>query len=255
VNKSVYRATKILEHVAFSKEPQSLADICNTSDLPKSSASDVIKTLIDCDYLRSADGNAKTYELSWKLFNIGTTLLGKTNLYKTAKHHLVKLLEETQQTIYLAIEDKGNILYVDKAELNAAYKMTCDVGDRNKMHCTGLGKALLAAYTKDRVAEIVKEHGLLEMTENTITTPDALEKELEISRTRGFALDLAESDDELVCVAVPVYDRTNLPVAAISISSLKYKVDDEKIQEFSRKITKTALAISADLGYSKDHLY
>lgn len=255
MSKSVYRASQILEHVAFSKEPQSLADICNVLELPKSSASDIIKTLVACDYLRIADGNAKTYELSWKLFNIGTMLLGKTDLYKTAKHHLVKLLEETQQTIYLAIEDKGKILYVEKAELNAAYKMTCDVGDRNNMHCTGLGKALLAAYKRDRVIEIVEEQGLPKVTENTITDLEELLEELDASRKRGYALDLSESDDELICVAVPVYDRTNLPVAAISISSLKYKVDEDKLREYSRKITKTGLAISADLGYSNDHLF
>jgi len=255
MNKSTYRAIKILEHVAFSKAPQSLADISNALDLPKSSASDVINTLVACDYLRIADENRKTYELSWKLFNISSSLLGKSNLYKTARRHLEKLLEETQQTVYLAIEDRGSVLYIDKTESQGAYKMAREIGDRSDMHCTGLGKALLAAYTKNRVVEIVKERGLNKLTENTITNIEELIKELDLTRKRGYAIDLGESDEELKCVAVPIYDKTNKPVAAISIASLKYKVDNEIMQKYSKMIIKSALDISRELGYLKDHIY
>ena len=255
MNKSAYRVAKILEQIAFSKEPQSLAEISKALDLPKSSTSDVINTLVECGYLCIADEHRKTYELSWKLFNIGSTLLGKTNLYKIARRHLEKLLEETRETVYLAIEDDGCILYIDKAETNNTYKLACEIGERIPMHCTGLGKALLAAYDEDKVRRIVDRKGLIRMTENTIISLDELMEQLEITRKRGYSVDIGESDEALNCVAAPIYDQANMPIAAISIASLKYNVNDEILKDYAEKVRKTALDISAALGYFKDDLY
>jgi len=93
------------------------------------------------------------------------------------------------------------------------------IGSRTLLHCTALGKGILSQESTGRVEEIIEQHGLPAITENTTTVREELFSELEEIRDRGFALDDQERIDGLRCVAVPITTDEGRRARAISVSA------------------------------------
>jgi DNA-binding IclR family transcriptional regulator len=123
------------------------------------------------------------------------------------------------------------------------------------MYCSGLGKALLAAYSAEKVRQIVDVDGFLPITENTVRNFTQLKEELDNTRKRGYAVDNREANTDLICVAAPLRDQSGQAMAAISIATPYFKMDDDHIERFGELIVATALAISRKLGYLGEKMY
>jgi DNA-binding IclR family transcriptional regulator len=144
------------------------------------------------------------------------------------------------------------VIYLEKlGGLHAIGIMSSRVGGRAPSHCTGLGKLLLAYEKPDSVAAYFKEHGLRRYTDTTITDLDALLCELEAVRGQGFAFDHGEHENEVRCVAAPVFNASGSAVAAISVSGPYARLDPlEGNQGMIEKVIRTANQISHQLGYT-----
>lgn len=255
MNKSAARAIDVLELLAKNKKSMTLTEIGNKLGLPKSSCFDIVYTLVERGVLEVDNEAMKTFRLGIKLFQLGSAVLTQTNLHSIAHPQLIRLSKETGETVYLAIEDKGEIVYLDKVESDEPVRSTLSVGSRSIMYVTGLGKALLAAYPDEQVNKIIDSGELITRTPYSIKTFEELQKDLENTRNRGYAIDDREGMEFLRCVAVPIRNYNNEPIAAISIAALDSRLPYEKIPEFGAKITETALGISHRLGYTGDKLY
>lgn len=255
-NKSAARAVEILEFVSRSEKPVSMADICRGLDIPKSSTFELVYTLIDKGFLEQADENLKTFKLGLKLFQVGVAFLTNTDLHTEARPVMENLMLVTGHTVLLAVENKGRIVYLDKIEPPAeVVRIEAKLGSSNPLHCTGLGKALLAAYSNARVKELVGDGRLIPKTLFSIQTYNELIKELDLIRERGYSIDDKESEVNVYCIGAPIYDRLNRPVAAISVRCLASAVDDEKVRKLSQLVTQSAMLISNKLGFLKPRLY
>jgi len=253
-NKSAARTIEILELLAFSNKPLTMAEIGRSLALPKSSCFEILHTLLEKDVIK-LDEKDKTFHLGIKLFQIGATVFSKTDLNNAARSSIIKLAKDTGETVYLAVEDKGEIVYLDKVESEEPIRSTLPIGSRNSMHITGLGKALLATYSFEKVKKLVGEGELLTKTKFSINHFNALEKDLEMTRQRGYAVDDREGTEYLRCLAAPILNYNGEAVAAISIAALDYRLTDENIPRFADKVVKAALEISKKLGYNGEKLY
>lgn len=255
LNKSASRAADILSLISAVKKSLTISEISHTLDIPKSSTSEILYTLVEKSFLEIDNIELKTFKLGIKIFEIGSSFLGKTNLHKLARPFLEELMNVSGETIFLGMENNGEIVYLDKVEGHSLIRSTCIIGGRNSMHYTGLGKALLAAYPIEKATEILANNPLEKKTKYTITNIEDLFKDLQNIRKRGYSIDNREGMEDLFCISAPIYDDLNKPIAAISISCLYLKMTDEKIEKFSRLITATALNISKHLGFTKEKLY
>jgi len=255
-NKSAARSVEILEYIAKSGKPVSLAEISRGLDIPKSSTFELIYTLIDKGFLEQADGNLKTFKLGLKLFQVGVAFLTNTNLHTEARPVMENLMLVTGHTVLLAVENQGKIVYLDKIEPpDELVRIEAKLGSSNPLHCTGLGKALLAAYSNDRVRQLIGSGRLIPKTLFSIQTYDGLIEELDRIRARGYSIDDKESETNVFCIGAPIYDRLDKPVAAISLRCLAASVDEDKVKKFSLMVTQSALLISNKLGFIKNRLY
>lgn len=257
LNKSASRAVDILTLLAQSSRPLTQLDISNELQIPKSSTFDLIYTLMEKGVIEFDNKDLKTFKLSMKLFEIGTTVLKKADLYEVSKPLIEALSEELRETIFLGIENRGEVVYLNRVERAVSSISTiAGIGMRRPVHCTGLGKAILATYPKDRVVRIWNMADRSEpYTANTILSCEKLLQDLEETRKRGYAIDNREREDEIFCVAVPIYGIGPTAVAAISVAALYLKMDESRIAEYSGKLIQTALTISRRLGYTKQYLY
>jgi DNA-binding IclR family transcriptional regulator len=117
------------------------------------------------------------------------------------------------------------------------------------VHCTSVGKAILAFLPPERAAEILRRVRFERMTTRTIATPEALRAELEKTRRRGYAVDDEELEEGLRCIAVPILDAQRLPVAAVSVSGPSFRVTAQKLPSIANHLLQCVRGISMDMGY------
>lgn len=256
INKSAARVVDVLQVLAQSDKALTQLEISQRLDIPKSSTYELLYTLLDKGILEFENENLKTFHLGIKLFEYGMRVLGKTNVHQVARPVLETLSEETGEIVFMAVENEGEIVYLDRIEKNITITRAANVGNRFSMHCTGLGKALLATYPETKVKAIWNKTNHHEVyTKNTILDYKSLINDLKKIRQRGYAIDNGEREEIIYCVAAPIYDFNDAVVCAISISTLYPTVTPQKKALYSQKIVETALTISKLLGFRGNTLY
>ena len=138
-------------------------------------------------------------------------------LLEVATPFMEDLYERTHELVNLALREGAEVVYVAKVTGHRGVRAPSRVGGRMPVHATALGKALLAhAPETDRIA--VLSGPLERCTARTITAPGRLRQQLDRIVEVGAAFEFEESAVGVVCVAAPVLDADDRPLAAISIS-------------------------------------
>jgi len=249
-NRTVKRALDILELVKNSDHPLCGKEIAQRMDMPQASAFDITKTLLMEGYLEYANPSSKSYVIGVKCFEIGSGYISHMDLVQIAQPYTEKLMRLSNSTSFLAGVYKNQIIYLNKTEAPTSVRTSAVLGSRRDLGNTGLGKAILACYPEERVAEIFRETRFTETTEHTIRTLDALRADLEKTRRRGYAIDDREGNIDVYCIAAPIRDHTGEPVAAVSVAMLYSMKTDELMGTLSRAISDSALEISRKIGYT-----
>lgn len=254
MNNSAKRVLEILELFAQSPVSMTVSEVASTLGYPKTSVFDIISILHERGFIRQDNARAKTYVIGVKAYQVGMSYLRHADLYSIVHPILADIRDRLGETCYFAIEEKGQIIYIDKLESSAPIRSSCNVGSNNLMHLTGLGKAILAAWPDEKVRGMFT--GALEVhTAATIADVDSLIEELHKTRIRGYALDLGEDNPYIRCTAAPIYDSRSNVAGAVSISMLDNRFTPAMQERAGEEITKAALCISQQLGYREKRLY
>lgn len=227
---------------------QGVSDIAARLRMHKSTVLRLLATLEHCGYVEQ-DLATRRYRLRLKLFELGSQVVGRTDLLKEARPVLERLNRECGEVVHLGVLDEGQVVYVEKVESTHTIRMYSRIGRRSPLHCTGVGKALLAFLPSEEIVRIIETKGLKGYTPNTITDRSALLRHLEDVRARGVAFDNEEHEPGIRCVAAPVWDRTGALVAAISVAGPSLRMTPERLEELARPVMEAALEISRRLGY------
>lgn len=254
MNHSAIRVLMALELFAEADTPLTISDVSARLQIPKTSAFDIVNILAERRYILRDNDRAKTYVIGPKAYQVGRAYLEKNDLYSLVHPSLVAMKEKIGETCYLAIEESGSLFYLDKVESDSPIRASRAVGSRNYLHCTGLGKAILAGYPAERVEKIIAQ-GLPYCTENTITTPSGLHGELERIRKRGYSIDNGEDNPYIRCVAAPIRNDSGEVIAAISISMLSAAFTEEHSADAVDIVCREALLLSHRIGYRGEKLY
>lgn len=254
MNNSAMRVLEILELFAETPEPLTISDISRRLGYPKTSVFDIVNILCERGFIKRDNDRAKTYVIGPKSYMVGMAYISRNDLYSISHPILTELQEKLGETCYLAVEQGGYIIYLDKVESSQPIRSTCRIGSKNPMYLTGLGKAILAGMDETRVREIAAM-GMEAHTDATITDVDSLLSELAAIRRRGVAYDMGEDHSYVRCAAAPVRGADGKIIAAISVSMLDAAFTPEMKHRASDAISEAALRISACLGYRGRSLY
>jgi len=231
--------------------PASLTELSEFIGLSKPSVYRLLCTLQEFR-LVSKDPHSGLYRPGAGLLELAHQGLERFELRSVAQPQLEKLWKDTNETVHLAILDEGEVVYLEKRESRQTIRMYSAVGRRAPAHCTGLGKAILAYLpSKDR-HDLLKRKGLRRYTDRTIISLSEFERECEEIRKRGYALDLGEHEEEIRCVAAPIFDHTGQPVAAVSIAIPAFRTDLDHLHVLGPKVQEAARSISRKMGCPKD---
>ena len=210
----------------------------------------ILDTLKHLGYVEQ-DPHTQKYQLGLKALELGMAKLHQMDLVREATPYLKELVDQCNETVHLGVLKEGEVLYLAKEESSQTIRMISYVGKRAPLHCTSLGKVLLAYLSEKERKKILGEKVLPRLTENTITDKSKLKKELDKVRKQGFALDLEEHEKDVCCIAAPIRNYQGKIIAAISISSPIYRIDIKKKNYLKKALIRISKKISERLGYNK----
>jgi IclR family transcriptional regulator, KDG regulon repressor len=246
---SVQRAINILNLFNTHNFELSNAEIARAMDLPKSTAAGLIQTL-EVNHLLEQNPANRKYRLGYKLVEYGSILLSTNDLRGSAQPYLKRLLDWCNESVNLAVWDDESVIYIERLFGTKLLGMRSEVGKREPVHSTALGKAILSCLSVAEQQEFVKKINLIPRTPRTLITEEALLADIRRSQERGFAIDDEENELGGRCVAAPILDISGRPVGAISISVPAQRLTDKDLPTFGRKVKESAQAVSLRMGYN-----
>jgi DNA-binding IclR family transcriptional regulator len=224
----------------------SLADLALGLRLSKSTVLRLVAPLREAR-LVDQDPESGRYRLGPQNALLGQVYLERLDLRRTAAPVLRQLAESAGETVHLVIFDPPEIVYIDKVESSQAVRMHSRIGSRQPAYCTAVGKSFLA-HSSDDVIQSVIAAGLPARTRSTITTAERLHAELAVVRQHGYAVDDIENEEDIRCVAAPVFDHGGSVTAAVSISGPSSRVTRDRVAAIGALLVGSAKALSERLG-------
>lgn len=242
----IERMMSLLDALAVSSEPASLKQLSLATDLHPSTAHRILAAMNAARFVERQD--AGTYRLGIRLLELGAIVKSRINLREVALPFMQELHEQIGEAINLGARHDDEIVYLERTSSGRSLvRVVYLVGGRAPLHLTSLGKLFLAADGLPKVRDYAKRTGLPGKTPRSLTSLEALEKELDKVRRHGIAYDDEEAELGLKCVAAPIYDDEGTIVAALSVSAPADRHDPE----WAAQVRKTADAVSHALGYTR----
>ncbi|OEU62666.1 MAG: IclR family transcriptional regulator [Desulfuromonadales bacterium C00003094] len=194
----------------------------------------------------------ENYRLGLKSLELGQTFIKKMGLLHQAKPVLEELVDESNETAYVAIFKDGYIVYLDVVETGLTVRVVSRVGTRLPSYCTAAGKVHLAYMSDEEIESYLPAQDLEAYTPHSITDREVLKKDLAKVAEQGYAFDIEELDIGVRCVAAPIRDYTRRIVGALSISGPATRFSDERLdEELVPLVTRAAEELSTRLGFHK----
>lgn len=243
---SLQRAFALLDHLAGSGKNTGITSISGHVGLHKSTCFGLLYTLqqLGC-VVQDAQGR---YSLGYKMYELGNAYLQGLDIRRVAAPYLYELMKLSTETVHLVVREGLHAVYIDKLEGPHAMSITSQIGGQAAMHCSGVGKSILAFMEPAEQDEVMKRP-MPALTPNTITTPKALRVVLESIRKNGYSLDEQEIEIGLCCVAAPIFGVGGKVVGGISISGPAIRLTDERKEVLIPRLLEATRAISRQLGH------
>ena len=215
--------------------------------MPKATVYRFLQTMKTLGYARQ-EIDSERYGLSMKVFELGAKALQYPDLVEICKPHMQRLSDSTGETVHLGMLIDSEIIYVHKVDSRHMLGMYSRVGRRAPLHCTAIGKVLMAWESPERRDTILKGCDFKRFREKTITTRADYDVELQRTLDQGFGQDREEFDDHIRCAAIPIFDRLNQPVAGMSVSFPSFRYDHEGEPKLVAELRNASRDISRQLG-------
>jgi len=213
--------------------------------LPQSSTSALLASLVANNLLRQ---NGSKYFLGLVFYEFGNKSVEQFNIRELAIDPLTKLRDKTQLACHLGVLDGNSAIYLAKVDSPNAIMVKSWLGKRLSLHCSGLGKVLLAWLPEKQIDLLLPDENLPAQTKTTITTRTRFKHELNKVRKNGWAFDNGEDFEGVTCIAVPVFDRQGNVVAAISTSGVVFQMPSDKIELFAKYAIEAAAILTQKIS-------
>ncbi len=254
---SPYPATQVAGTAAFSKfmhlmqlvadtpEPMTVAGLSRLSGYPRPTVHRTVAALL-AERLLVEDPRSGTLALGPRLIQLASRAWGRSEIRLAAVEELKRLRDITGETVHLAVPNGQHMVYIEKLESPSAVRMSSRIGTNVSMHSTSVGKAWMAMLD-----EAAREAVIASLPEpyqrympNTLADAQALRAQLAQVRQRGWSVDDEENEAGIYCFGAPVHGEGGVPVAAISVSTLRFRQKDDPERAYVAPLLEACRAIS-----------
>jgi DNA-binding IclR family transcriptional regulator len=244
------RAFAILDGLNQTSFGFTVQEVSERHKIPYSTAFYLLETMRECGYAERSD-DSKKYRLGYKVlsFRDGTAARYLLDLRAVARPLMEELTELTDLTSHLAILERDEAVYIEKAEPSGFIRINTWIGMRNSLSCTAVGKALMMHLEEAEVRKLCPPNSLIRRTPRSLTSQEMLLEDLKRSVERGYAIDDAEDEGEGRCLAAPVYNDQRKVIASLGLAGTLNQVDLSRVEAMGKLVKNYAGQISERLGY------
>ena len=244
---SVLKAIRVMRLFSATKPRLTLSEVSDELSIPKSTAHNLLNTLASEGCIEKIGRDQ--YALGTALLPLTQAIRVNVEIRDPAAPLLRQLADTSKDSAYLTVRDGDYALYIYAVESPQRLMARTAIGDRVHMHCTAVGKSILAYMEADEIAATIERVGLPSFTEATITDSIALAQNLKDIRQQGFAIDQGEHEDGVFCIGAPIFNSSGTVLGACSTSGLDPEITTERRAELAKLVVDTAQRISRHMGY------
>jgi len=242
---SLDRGLQLLEFVARTQQPASLADLTRELEIDRSNVYRLANTLVSRGFLTQLPGS-KEYVLGPAIGRLSSRFQWPKQI---AREQLLALAATTGETTHLAIQAGDQAFLLDHELCGQPVGVSASSGHCEPLHVTAVGKALIVDYDEAQLLTLFGGESLPRWTKRTILSVAELAKECRQCRERGFAVDDEEFHDRVCCIASPIRDASGAVVASIGISAPADRLPKRRWKGIGREVVAAAAEVSEKLGY------
>jgi DNA-binding IclR family transcriptional regulator len=241
------RVPFLLEQLARTQHPQTLAQLAQRLDLPKTTLMRILQSLVDSGLVVHTP-DEKGYVLGPRATRLALAVLRTPHFSRSSRAILAKIVDALGETCNLTALQGDQVHYLERVETHHLLRLQLDVGTSVPLHCTASGKLMLAFMDSAQRGQVLERIRLERHTPRTITDKAQFERELADIRQRGVGIDREEFVLGMVAVAVPVLDARQNMMAAIACHGPSARVSVEFLLDSVPVLQKAAIAMSQALG-------
>ena len=242
----IARAIQLLDLIV-SDGPCRFAELEEKSGLPKASLHRLLNELHE-QRLVQLDERLMTWAAGYRILELANRIWTRSDIRILARDQLIALNALSGETVQLAVLADTHVVVIDHVESTRSVRHSISVGSRAPVYCTGIGKVLLAWCDDARQRDIIGRISFARLTPNTITRQPLLERELNATSKRGYAIDAEEYFLGTRCIAAPVVDASGQAIAGISITAPTFRTDQEDLDAWRESLMSAAAEVSRRLA-------
>jgi len=246
ISATAVKALLVLDYMGEQRKPVTVHETAEGLGVDRATAYRMLMTLVHAGYVMR-DSVSKHYRLSFKVLSLARNLVSEDERSTKILACLRRISDLTGETVHYSALERDAAVLVFRAKGNQRVAVDFQIGDRSALHCTSIGKVLLA-YQDMRATEAIIANGLPKVAPKTITDPDELRRELVRVRAQGYAYDDLEFAPDMRCVAIPVFENGGTVPGGIAISGPSSRFDHEKLEILRDIAVREATTLSRSLG-------
>jgi DNA-binding IclR family transcriptional regulator len=214
----------LLQLVADTPQPMTVSELSKVSGYPRATVYRTVAALA-AERLLSEHPQTGALTLGPRLIQLASRSWGRSEVRLAAVEDLKRLRDVTGETVHLAVPNGTHMVYIEKLESPSAVQMNSRIGTNVSMHSTAVGKAYLAMLPDDARQAMLDSlpQPFAIYTPNTPADMAALRRHLQDARRRGWAVDEEENEAGIYCFGAPIFGSDGVPIAAISVSTLRFR--------------------------------
>ena len=251
--RSLLRAISIIKSFTPKELELSGAEIARKVGIAKTTAYRILECLTENGLLEQNEKRGK-YTIGRELYVQGSLYLGSTDVLKAAEPVMETLNDLTNEAVNLGILDKGNVVFIMKAESKYHFRFAIHIGSVIPAYASTMGKALLSELTEEELARLYPDEKLTPVTKKTIPTKTELKLDLEKIRKSGISFDNEGGYEGVDGIGSVIRDTTGKAIAAMSISVPVFRRDQTYRKRLETLVRLGTNLVSYRLGYQdKDY--
>jgi IclR family acetate operon transcriptional repressor len=242
---SVVSTFRVLEEVA-KRQPVGVSEIARNTGIAKSTVQRCLQTLSYLGWLRVSDPERAKWVVTTKPLGVGLRAAGEEGLREAAAPHLDELRDRTDETVHLSAREGEHLIVLARRDSTQAVRTFVEIGSKAPLLHAASGLAFLAQMPLEEVKRLLQGR-LDRQTPDTVMTQQELQREIESTRDRGYAVKARSWRPGVSAVAAAVTSSSLRPVAAISISIPSSRFEQDQVEFFGACVTEAAKKIGETL--------
>ena len=233
----------LLAALARHSAPVNLKQLAGETRLHPSTAHRILSVMVDNRLVDRIEPG--TYRLGIRLLELGSLVKSRISVRQEALPHMQALHQALGETINLSVRHDDEVVYIERtAGSSSMMRVIQIIGARAPLHITAVGKVFLADAGSEQCLDYARRTGLPRFTENSLTDPEDLVREIEKIRRQGYSFDNEEAEKGVSCIGAGIYNDENRLVAGLSVSAPSDRLD----RAWAAQVQRTAQVISRAIG-------